>query len=527
MLTPRPLRVVRRFGKDEDGAVMILTVILMMLMVKVAMSTFNVGVLSAERIRLQMVADMASYSSAVWQARFLNFCAYTRRAMIANYANVCLITAADGHSQMIHAYHEKETRYVIPGCPTHWANGNKTDPDNNLGFPTPRSTVEIIDPIWQNVIRPVYFSKNPGPGMEPRECAEHLSKMYANAQQVMFDFVKDYHKTIVPDIVKACNDQPQRGLCNIDEEMTAYKTTITTLNASANGVLNTNMVEQKNLKFYEEDIKNRWDDFTDPENGGFWVIPPTLPYFSCRPYWAIDPFYWMTTYPSFCPDLTRFACNPMYDDDWEVQALFMEAARFDFDTDSGQCYTNDSGPRFPSMYFAGWQLVWDPIFTQACFYLPVMMPIISNDKWEPDPEYTLLYKSDDLKMFDMKTTQAEEMEPSVYVALVIKKGEFVGTRQGDGLLFDNIGVPLGDQVQDMIAISRAKAYFQPRFDQSVYKPNLYYPYWEAKLAPVFGGGYNDTTDPLRNNGSMVIASMMQAVQGDGASAPGLYQRIKY
>lgn len=527
MKTPRPIRVVRRLGKDEDGAVMILTVILMMLMVKVAMSTFNVGVMAAERIRLQMVADMASYSSAVWQARFLNFCAYTRRAVIANYAEVCLITAADGHSQMIHAYHEKETRYIIPGCPTHWVNGNKTDPDNVLGFPTPRSTVMIIDPIWQNVIRPIYFKQDPGPGLEPRECAEHLSKMYEVSQKIMFDFVSDYHKNIVPDIVKACNDDANKGLCNIDEEMTSYKTAMTVMKTTGKGVLNSNMIEQKDLKFYEEDIKNRWDDFTDPPNGNFWVIPPTLPYFSCRPYWAIDPIFFLATYPSFCPDLTRFTCNPMYDDKWEVQSIFMNAARFDFDTDDGTCYTNDSGPRFPSMYFAGWQLIWDPIFTQACFYVPIMMPIMSNDKWEPDPEYTLIYQTDDLKLFDMKTTVAEEMEPSVYVALVIPKKEFVGTGTGDGLLFDNLGIPLGDQVQDMIAVSRAKAYFQPRFDQEVYKPNLYYPYWEAKLAPFFGGGFDQAPNTLRTNGGALITAMMQQEQGDGASAFGLFNRIKY
>ena len=524
MLSKRPLRAVRRFGKDEDGAVMILTAILMMLMVKVAMSTYNVGVMSAERIRVQMVADMAAYSSALWQARFLNFCAYTRRAVIANYANVALITAADGHSRMIHDYYEEDIGPVVPGCPTNWANGFTIEPDNNIGFPTPRSTVEIIDPIWQNVIRPVYFSKDPGPGMEPRECAEHLSKMYSNAQSVLYNYVSNYHQTIVPEIVDSCNDQENRGLCQIDKTMNTYKGLITGLVSSGNGVLNENMIEKKNLKFYEEDIKNRFDNFTDPKSI-FGPINGSLPYFSCRPYYAMDLVFWLATYPSSCPDPTRFCCNPMYDDKWEVTNIHVFADPMDFDTDTGRCYTKDYDAL--GTYFHGWQLIWDPIFTQACFYIPCTSAILDFSDWEPDPEYELLYKSDDLKLYDMKTTKEEEMEPSVYVALRIPKSEFIGTGQGDGLLFDNIGIPLGDQVQDMIVLSRAKAYFQPRFNDKVYKPNLYYPYWEAKLAPVFGGGYNDAPSTLQNNGQTVIAGMMTAHQSDNSAGPGLYNRIKY
>lgn len=100
----------RRFGKDEDGAVMILTVILMLLLVKVAMSAFNVGVLTAERTRLQITADAAAYSSAVWQARFLNFCAYSRRAVIANYSLIAYQTAMEANKAFVETYQEREIR---------------------------------------------------------------------------------------------------------------------------------------------------------------------------------------------------------------------------------------------------------------------------------------------------------------------------------------------------------------------------------------------------------------------------------
>lgn len=509
----RSLRRFKRFGKDEDGAVMVLTVILMLLMVKVAMSTYNVGVLAAERIRLQMVADTAAYSSALWQARFLNYCAYTRRAVIANYANVALITAADGHSRMLKDYYDEEFSPVIFS----WCTGFTIDPDNLLGFPTPRASVEILSPIYQNIIRPAYYD------MEARQCAEHLSKMYAASQKVLYTYVSVPWQTIVPDIVKTSNDQADRGLCQIDETMITYKATMTGIFATGgSGILGSTMIEEKNLKFYEEDIKKRFDDFTDPTS----IIGPingSLPYLSNRPYYAMDLIWYLTTYPSSCPDPTRFCCNPMYDDDFEVTAIHVFADPMTFNTDTGQVRTKDYDAL--GTYFTGWQLVWDPIFTQACFYLPCMNAILDFEDWNSN--YTNIYKSDDIKMYNMKTTNLAEMEPSCYVALRIPKSEFTGTRQGDGLLFDNRGVPLGENVQDMIAVSRAKVFFQPRFDQNVYKPNLYHPYWDAKLAPYFGGGALSTTTPIRNNGAAILTAMMTAHQSDATSVLSLSPRIHY
>ncbi len=50
----------------------------------VAIAVFNVGQTVSEKMRITNTADAAVYSGAVWQARTLNFQAYTNRAMIAN-----------------------------------------------------------------------------------------------------------------------------------------------------------------------------------------------------------------------------------------------------------------------------------------------------------------------------------------------------------------------------------------------------------------------------------------------------------
>ena len=87
---------------------MILTAIMALLLVKVAMSTYNIGVMTVEKTRLQMTADAAAYSSAVWQARFLNHCAYTRRAIIANNALIAYITAMEANMKFIDEYEKEE-----------------------------------------------------------------------------------------------------------------------------------------------------------------------------------------------------------------------------------------------------------------------------------------------------------------------------------------------------------------------------------------------------------------------------------
>lgn len=50
----------------------------------VLVAVFNVGQVASNKMRLINTADAAVYSGAVWQARSLNYMAYTNRSMIAN-----------------------------------------------------------------------------------------------------------------------------------------------------------------------------------------------------------------------------------------------------------------------------------------------------------------------------------------------------------------------------------------------------------------------------------------------------------
>jgi len=81
------------FHRDERGQAMVITAILALVLFRCVMTSYNTGVAVSARIRGQTVADAAAYSGAIWQARFLNYCAYTRRAILANYAHIGLMNA--------------------------------------------------------------------------------------------------------------------------------------------------------------------------------------------------------------------------------------------------------------------------------------------------------------------------------------------------------------------------------------------------------------------------------------------------
>lgn len=56
-------------------------------------SVYNVGTLVGERMRLQNAADAAAFTGAVWEARTLNYIAYTNRTIIAQLSFIAYLTA--------------------------------------------------------------------------------------------------------------------------------------------------------------------------------------------------------------------------------------------------------------------------------------------------------------------------------------------------------------------------------------------------------------------------------------------------
>ena len=86
-------KILQTFWKDEEGQALPFFTGFSLIMGMCLIINFNVGLTVSEKMRTQCVADSAAYTTAVWQARFLNFCGYTRRAIIANWCNIAQMNA--------------------------------------------------------------------------------------------------------------------------------------------------------------------------------------------------------------------------------------------------------------------------------------------------------------------------------------------------------------------------------------------------------------------------------------------------
>lgn len=73
-----------RKPKRQLGQAIPLGIAVMLFSTALVLALFNTGQMTSEKMRLANTADAAAYSGMVWQARSLNFQAYTNRAMVAN-----------------------------------------------------------------------------------------------------------------------------------------------------------------------------------------------------------------------------------------------------------------------------------------------------------------------------------------------------------------------------------------------------------------------------------------------------------
>jgi len=501
----RRKNVLNKFAKDEDGAVMVMTVVLMFLLVKAAFSTFNVGLLVAERTRLQVTTDTAAYASAVWQARFLNFCAYTRRAVIASYANVALISGTEANYQNVKYYYDKKP-FCITGC---YFTG-KINPDNAPGMP--RISVMILYPLYTAVKTALVDG-------EGRECAEALAKIHSTTQQVLYYYTAMPWFTVVPNIVDEANKATGNGTVSKIEVSPSYAAWgSASFVANRKGMLNKSMLRDMPLGELQDDVEARFDTFTDPSNlpfsisfdsGGQPPISVALPFFACRPYWTFD-LAWIADLAS-CT-VINICCIPP-SKAW-VMGFYTFNNPQDFSFDDKKAYTDDKW--MAGLYYGG------KVGTDILFGIPICapctMPVFHFETFEG--HYDMTYGSDSFTLYDMKEdVPADQREPSVYVALRIQREEYVND-QGTGKLIHNQGMQIGNQTRDMVAIARAKVFFQPRYSgEDAFAPNLYHPYWEAELAPVFGYGYDNTTDTIKENGQLLLAAMVIGQEIDSPIPP--------
>lgn len=76
------LRRLHEMRKHEEGQALVLASICMLILTLCVLATVNLSYAATQKIRLQNAADAAAYTTAGYQARALNFMAYTNRTMV-------------------------------------------------------------------------------------------------------------------------------------------------------------------------------------------------------------------------------------------------------------------------------------------------------------------------------------------------------------------------------------------------------------------------------------------------------------
>lgn len=80
-------------SRQEGGQVLVIGLFVLLGLTMLALSVANIGMMVAEKIRLQDTVDASAYSAATVQARYMNLSAYINRAMVANYNSMAFNTA--------------------------------------------------------------------------------------------------------------------------------------------------------------------------------------------------------------------------------------------------------------------------------------------------------------------------------------------------------------------------------------------------------------------------------------------------
>lgn len=81
------IRKFHEIRRHEEGQALVLAAIAMLILSLCALATVNLSFAVSQKMRLQNAADAGAYSIAAYEARALNFFAYSNRTMVVHYAS--------------------------------------------------------------------------------------------------------------------------------------------------------------------------------------------------------------------------------------------------------------------------------------------------------------------------------------------------------------------------------------------------------------------------------------------------------
>jgi hypothetical protein len=87
------MRTLHELKRHEEGQALVLACVSMLILALLVLATVNLTYAVQEKIQLQNASDAAAYSTAAYQARAMNFFAYTNRTMVVHYVSQMTLAA--------------------------------------------------------------------------------------------------------------------------------------------------------------------------------------------------------------------------------------------------------------------------------------------------------------------------------------------------------------------------------------------------------------------------------------------------
>jgi hypothetical protein len=429
---------INKLRKDEKGQILVISVLVLLMLVVFIYAVFNVGQMVSEKMRMQNIADSAAYSGAVWEARLLNFTAYTNRALIANIVMGSFITAMQSNSDAWN-----RLRFVSYFC---------------IPIPGVGSIIGTLATVYKQIADAL--------GSTPI-CSKFIpqsNKLLLDAQGGLFQAVIGTPSNYGGLINQTMNDIAKF----MDKDVELYPST---KKAFIDKTLNTAVFNQNYTSLYNVAILGNWQDIAKVTNAtitswtkgtesGTFFPPPVIPpdVFNKRD-WKLLPD-WMAT------GLACVLCTPA---NYKINGSIQFDPNFIRTSDSVSTIRNKKVYGIPipctekNVNIGNYSKTW----TQADL----------ND-WG-----TMLRKMD-------KSKPISEKEPSVWVVVKKKKRKLEKkllkfkaslnpTKKGIRERFD-----INKHVDDLYAVARGQAVY--RDPVTGLGPNLFNPFWEATLATASG-----------------------------------------
>ncbi|HBF33195.1 TPA: hypothetical protein DDW35_01400 [Candidatus Sumerlaeota bacterium] len=522
-----------RFHRNDQGALVAIVAIFTIPLLLMFFIMINTGSALLTRMRAQGLADAASFSAATWQARFLNYCAYTRRHMVGNYATMAMLTGYIDMGKML-----TETVYNAKGLYTRPSNG--MIPGNFESIDAMLAAAEKSSPGLGKSLNS-YISeisrqgavKCPGDyAMFPLGISSRMrytSYLWLSSPagldalesirescDVMNGYLSLSQEAMHAALLYGGTEIMQHAVKSAQGDNTSQKTTFS-INTKKSSLMFKNLV-QSGIPTHE--IEAYYDKYTKAEvsqsilTGGFAQLARKASGRSPRGNSYSDRY---VLFPGRNERL--FIWNLNLESDKVTIGDRNIKANTCVPTATTKSYFKEQTGQTTSYYC--WFLQWIYVYG-----IPVPVyyrtPIVSflGGGWHRE-NYSMIYPMVDAPVYELdNNANPSDWEPSclAVVEADTTTAPFVGT-----LTRLNIGIDALLPNRKVMAMSRAKAYFRgpdENLKNSVYqKPNLNYPFWGAKLAAIKGNDdtFKQATDVRKEN--------VAAYQQQYGKSSGNYQQM--